>query len=308
MFGLLKPHQCLMNAGQKMLWRFHYCSICKTLGWQFGQELRTLLNSDVVFMAEILSALSEDYSHSSDKFLSMKVQNCFTAPKNTIPQFIKYSASINILLFQMKLLDRIEDSNSITARVIQKIFKKKFEKAGKLLQQYNYPISQFWHCVGLQNEREARILKIKQDSSSDEIFEYLSEPTAVMTGLTFKHAAYLINRIEKSLYERLYQSSRPKRIKTILFGRWHYAKKKTLAMIQQRFSYLPERNLKALLIFAYLITLNFLVPQDGFTQDVIEAGQSGGTCQKILGCCCLCVIIGIINRAIQQCCCNSEQE
>ncbi len=398
MFGLLTSQPCLMNSNQKILWRFHYCSTCKTLGKHFGQKSRFVLNSDVVFMSEILSALSDDLPKISNDLLNQNIGNCFSLQNNfdKLPQYIQYAASINILLCQMKFKDKIDDSYSIIARILNKIFTNKFKKAEKLLQELDYPISTFWNWLDIQKERESEKFGTIQDSLRDEILQYLSEPTAMMTGLTFKHGAQLIDRldqneqlfqfgyqlgrlayvmdafedyendfrknnfnaiattfnisethltqdildsviktliqikneminiiktwslpdsqkhlfikrIEMSLEERLNPSSRTMRIKNLLTNRWYHAKNKSRTILSENLSDLRESHLKVFLTYKYLLVLNFLFPQPGYSHNLIN-GQSDCSCQKISGCCFACLIISIINRAFQVCCCGERNE
>ena len=60
MFGLMRVKKCGMSEAEKHFRRLHYCGTCKTIGSLYGQKSRLLLNHDTVFLAEILSSLSDE--------------------------------------------------------------------------------------------------------------------------------------------------------------------------------------------------------------------------------------------------------
>ncbi len=198
MFGLVQAQICFMNQNQKNIWRHVNCGTCKTLGMQYGNLSRFILNTDVVFLAEILSALTGDINQIPSEFSTTSLKNCFSYKMDIqkIPLFIQFTSAINMLLWQMKLVDQIEDSRSILPRILKLIFNKKFNRCEKYLDHINYPLDQFWKWLQLQKQREISLSNNRQDLSNDEIIRQLAEPTATLTSLSFEHGAQIINQPE----------------------------------------------------------------------------------------------------------------
>ncbi|MCU0238408.1 MAG: DUF5685 family protein, partial [Pyrinomonadaceae bacterium] len=79
MFGLMRAKTCGMSADEKHFRRLNYCGTCKTIGSLYGQKSRLLLNNDTVFLAEILTSLSDENVESWQK--SYQSYNCLNLPK-----------------------------------------------------------------------------------------------------------------------------------------------------------------------------------------------------------------------------------
>jgi uncharacterized protein DUF5685 len=67
MYGLMRARHCGQSIEQSERHRFHYCGTCKTMGRLYGQRSRILLNHDAVFLAELLTLLSEESPRNADK-------------------------------------------------------------------------------------------------------------------------------------------------------------------------------------------------------------------------------------------------
>ena len=81
MFGLMKPENACSHkhTDDYRYHRMHYCGTCKTLGQEYGHQTRMILNFDTVFLAEILSHLSnEKLEEWQDSFQA--INRCFTMP------------------------------------------------------------------------------------------------------------------------------------------------------------------------------------------------------------------------------------
>ena len=110
MFGLMRFHGepgCVDE--QRRRWRLHYCGTCKTIGRQYGQRARMLLNHDAVFLAELVTALgARDVEQWGDSYKSW---NCMRLPEvDEMPRVLRYVAAINVLLSEYKVADHAVDS------------------------------------------------------------------------------------------------------------------------------------------------------------------------------------------------------
>ena len=71
---------------------------------------RFFLNFDTVFLSELLDAVIKD----DNKFKHIKPNTCFSLPQDIsqIPFFLKYTASVNVMLAYYKIQDNVIDSST----------------------------------------------------------------------------------------------------------------------------------------------------------------------------------------------------
>lgn len=178
MFGLMKACSCNKTAEQVELQRLHYCGTCKTVGRLYGQKARVLLNYDAVFLGEVLSVLQPQPAAFAAPYVS---RNCFSLPKkNQIPWALKYAATTNVILAELKVLDHIADTGSKVFKLARWMYSSEFRKASLSLAAIQFPLKELHALMSLQIEREA-----EHRPSMDR----LSEPTAAATRLVFRHGA-----------------------------------------------------------------------------------------------------------------------
>jgi len=188
MFGLMQAKRCDLTIEQRNERRLHYCGTCKTLGSLYGQKARSLLNHDTVFLAEILTALSEK----QDFGRALQSYNCLAKPKalNEMPLALKIAATANVVLAEFKIGDRVEDSKNRAWHVVGKFFDKSFRQAEKQLKAWDFPLAELKDLPRLQSKRETE----KFTENGETVLLYLAEPTARATALFFRHGAKLIGR------------------------------------------------------------------------------------------------------------------
>ncbi|HEX9930652.1 MAG TPA: DUF5685 family protein [Pyrinomonadaceae bacterium] len=188
MFGLMQAKRCDLTIEQRNERRLHYCGTCKTLGSLYGHKTRALLNHDTVFLAEILTALSEK----QDFGRALQSYNCLAKPKalNEMPLALQIAATTNVVLAEFKIGDRVEDSKNRAWRVVGKFFDKSFRQAEKQLKAWDFPLAELKDLPRLQSKREAE----KFAEIGEAVLFYLAEPTARATALFFRHGAKLIGR------------------------------------------------------------------------------------------------------------------
>jgi hypothetical protein len=191
MFGLMRANKCGMSEEEKHLRRLNYCGTCKTIGSVYGQKSRLLLNNDAVFLAEILTALSDE--NSSDWQKSYQSYNCLNLPKDEMPIALQFAAAANIILTQIKIDDHIVDEGRRRYVFARKAFSNEFLKAENLLKQWGFPLDRIKKILQTQPEREWKSASL----------EDVAEPTARTTAEFFAGGAELIGKgdLTNSLYE-----------------------------------------------------------------------------------------------------------
>ncbi len=201
MFGLMKPSTCCSSANSDF--RFHYCGTCKTIGHHYGQSARMLLNYDVVFLSELLGAMSNFKNKKWDQAYYTK--SCFALPKQAeaIPSYLQYTAGINVFLTALKTDDNIND-NSFFSKIkwiaFRQYFKRRFQQAWESLKESKLPVQKFWDLMQEQYKRESQI--IKSPDTPESLINYYAAPTAQMTALTFQNGAQAIQQSNQK--EKLY--------------------------------------------------------------------------------------------------------
>lgn len=184
MFGLMRAKSCGMSAEEKRFRRLHYCGTCKTIGSLYGQKSRLLLNHDTVFLAEILTSLSEEKVEGWQA--SYQSYNCLSLPKNEMPLLLQFAATTNVILTEFKIADHVADTRQKRFKLAHRIFSKEFIEAEKLLKKWNFPLEKVRELLETQEKRESESLNLDE----------LALPTANATATFFQEGAKLVKRTE----------------------------------------------------------------------------------------------------------------
>ena len=193
MFGLTSNSTYSEKSEAYSDFRQNYCGTCKTIGKVYGNKERMFLNHDVVFLSELLSAISAD----NEKFSQISVFKCTNLPKDIskIPDFLKYCASVNILLACYKIQDNIIDAKhklNIWRSII--FFEtRKFQKAQEILGNFGLNF-QFIE----QNLKEQFKKEIVHNSfkNSVDCIQYYANATRKITGEVFRSSLHTVGKIE----------------------------------------------------------------------------------------------------------------
>jgi hypothetical protein len=178
MFGLMHFRGANDAVEERRRWRMHYCGTCKTIGRQYGQRSRMLLNHDVGFLAELLTALSADDVETWGS--AYRSWNCVNMPADgEIPPVLRYAAAVNVLLSDYKLADHEVDSRKRRWVWARRIFSRGFRNARHELAALGFPLAESDQILGRQVALEA--------ASAD--LDAVAEPTAQVTALVFRHGA-----------------------------------------------------------------------------------------------------------------------
>lgn len=180
----MRAKKCGMTADEKEFRRLNYCGTCKTMGSLYGQKSRLLLNHDTVFLAEILTALSgENVAGWQKPYQSF---NCLSLPKSAMPASLQFAATTNIILTEFKLADHETDERKRRYKMARNAFSEEFQRAEKLLTDWNFPLQEVKAILQSQTAREAA------HKSLDE----LAFPTAATTAVFFREGVKRIGRAE----------------------------------------------------------------------------------------------------------------
>ena len=113
MFGYVKINKDELRMREYNVFRSYYCGLCKTLKTEYGYFSRFGLNYDSVFLALLLSSVTEDE-------YDCKNEICIAHPLEKKPimatnRSLSYSAAVMMILAFLKLEDDIKDEHSLKA-------------------------------------------------------------------------------------------------------------------------------------------------------------------------------------------------
>ncbi len=186
MFGLMRAKKCGMSAKEKNFRRLNYCGTCKTIGSLYSQKSRLLLNHDTVFLAEVLTILSQENAEDWQK--SYQSYNCLSLPKTEIPLPLKFAATTNVILTEFKLADHISDEGKRLHKFANSAFSKEFKIAEKALNAWNFPLEKIRKTLAKQNKLEA--------VDPNKNLDYFAKPTAETTAIFFAQGVKLIGKTD----------------------------------------------------------------------------------------------------------------
>src|SRR5215471_8255474 len=196
MFGLMKSRSCSLTPEQKLNRRLHYCGACKTMGRLYGQRTRFLLNNDAVFLAEVLSAIS-DTGEPAAWDRTYQSYNCLSLPAtpDVMPLPLQYAAAGALAIAEFKIADQVTDSGRFPWAIAERAFSKSFHDTAARLAEWDFPLSELQALSGEQSAREAARTSTDRRSPA-QMLAYLEEPTGAATALFFSHGARLVGKPE----------------------------------------------------------------------------------------------------------------
>lgn len=111
MFGYVKIYKDELKVKEYNVFRSYYCGLCKTLKDEYGFSSRLGLNYDSVFLALILSSVTNAKFHCrAERCIANPFKKKAVAEKN---ECLSYSAGVMVILALLKLEDDIHDEHSI---------------------------------------------------------------------------------------------------------------------------------------------------------------------------------------------------
>lgn len=198
MFGYVTPYKMELKIKDYEKFKSYYCGLCKSIKTHYGNIPRMSLNYDITFLAILLDSLNDEKP-------IYKKEHCIVHPirKKIILQdnsALAYAAFSNTILFYYKLLDDINDDNSLKSKLLCPIFKKSIKKS-KL---------EFQKLIKYIEDKLKDLYNIehsKQFNSLDEI----SHPFAQLTGYILSYYKSDNNKVSTTLFNLGYN-----------LGKWIY--------------------------------------------------------------------------------------
>lgn len=123
MFGLVRPYYRKMIKQEKCEYKCYYCGLCMGMGRNTGILSRFLINYDVCLAYLVADSISLD--------VDTKTAICPFSPLRKVeyrdnPDLLDKMANINYILTYHKVMDDIDDDNSVIAKVIEHLMRKKY--------------------------------------------------------------------------------------------------------------------------------------------------------------------------------------
>lgn len=117
MFGIAVARLDQVSFEEKERYKAFYCGVCRSLKKRYGQLSRITLSYDLAFLAIFLDSLNE-----SEQLLDS--QHCVAHSGKSMPYLkspsIEYAADLSVALAYHKVLDDVEDDNSLKARTSER--------------------------------------------------------------------------------------------------------------------------------------------------------------------------------------------
>ena len=200
MFGYVKPDKPELKIKDYETYKAIYCSLCRTLGKEYGLLARFLLTYDAAFYAllkkSVLQAKPDCAYNGVCRFNPLKKCNYIDTDS-----YLKDAAALTVIMFYYKVLDNINDGKPLkrmAARLVYPYIKIKFNKAVKKYSKYN-------DIIKASTYEQARVENEKTDS-----IDIAAHPTAVSLQKIF--SVGIEDETQKRIVERI----------GYCLGRWVY--------------------------------------------------------------------------------------
>lgn len=200
MFGYVKPDKPELKIKDYETYKAIYCSLCRTLGKEYGLLARFLLTYDAAFYALLKKSVLQSKPDCAYKgvcrFNPLKKCNYIDTDS-----YLKDGAALTVIMFYYKVIDNINDGKPLkrlAARLVYPYIKIKFNKAVKKYSKYN-------DIIKVSTDEQARIENEKTDS-----IDIAAHPTAVSLQKIFSDG--IEDETQKRIVERI----------GYCLGRWVY--------------------------------------------------------------------------------------
>ena len=200
MFGYVKPDKPELKIKDYETYKAIYCSLCRTLGKEYGLLARFLLTYDAAFYALLKKSVLQSKPDCAYKgvcrFNPLKKCNYIDTDS-----YLKDAAALTVIMFYYKVLDNINDGKPLkrlASRLVYPYIKIKFNKAVKKYSKYN-------DIIKTSTDEQARIENEKTDS-----IDIAAHPTAVSLQKIFSDG--IKDETQKRIVERI----------GYCLGRWVY--------------------------------------------------------------------------------------
>lgn len=127
MFGYIKPMTGELKVREHELYKSIYCGLCHAMGKHICTSNRFTLSYDIVFLALVRAALTDEPIHVEKK-------SCIAHPLQKrnqafIPKTLEYCSKASALLTYYNLLDDVNDTGKLRYKLLLPTAKKGMKKA-----------------------------------------------------------------------------------------------------------------------------------------------------------------------------------
>lgn len=170
MFGYVFPYKMELKIKDFEKFKAYYCGLCISIKENYGNLSRFTLNYDMTFLAILLDALE-------DKEIEYKDYKCFIHPftKKVIvinSDALNYAAFCNFCLSYYKLIDDVNDENSMKSKLLSKVLHKFF-----------YKIPSKYSIINIKIKNKLDDLYSSETNSTGKSLDELSHNFADITGI-----------------------------------------------------------------------------------------------------------------------------
>ncbi len=192
MFGLMQFKGCQKTDEELYRRRLLYCGTCKAIGSSYGQSARMLLNNDVVFLGEVLQAIStEGTARIEDWAPAFQSYNCMSLPTEAeVPLTLRIAAAVSMILSELKFEDHIDDGGSIVVRGAKRCLDPVFTKSESEFSLLKFPMEDIRNWFEQQSIREKFG---RGPATADDSLTMFAEPTAMITAIVFEHSGSIVS-------------------------------------------------------------------------------------------------------------------
>ncbi len=143
MFGYVRPDKAELKIKDYETYKAVYCSVCRTLGSEYGVFSRFLLTYDAAFYVFVMKTVFQSKSDCAHKGVCRfnPLKKCYYIDED---EYLKSAAALTVIMFYYKLKDNINDSKPLkkfASRLFLLYVKPKFNKAKGKYSQFNDIIS-----------------------------------------------------------------------------------------------------------------------------------------------------------------------
>lgn len=192
MFGYVTPLKPELKIREYNQFKSYYCGVCFAIKELYGNLPRMTLNYDMTFLALLLDGLIKED-------LNIELKRCMAHPAKKKPVLlnntaINYAASMNVSLVYYKLLDDVNDDNSLKSK-FSLTFMKPYYK--------NFPSS----IVEINSVIEENLKNLTRLENTKD-FKYIDEicdPFSIIVGVILEKFPYEFKDDSKELRDELYR-------------------------------------------------------------------------------------------------------
>lgn len=191
MFGYVTPLKPELKIREYNQFKSYYCGVCFAIKNLYGNIPRMTLNYDMTFLALLLDGLIKED-------LNIELKRCIAHPDKKKPVIlnntaINYAASMNVSLIYYKLLDDINDDNSLKSKFLL-LFMKPYHKS--------FPDS----IVKINSVIEKNLNKLSslEKTKDFKFIDEICDPFSIIVGTILKEFPYELKNDSKELREQLY--------------------------------------------------------------------------------------------------------